>query len=449
MSKKKPQKANHQKPAKAKKQAVTLWRFNALDSWFFREARPMDALGDSLLNSVFPPPSSSLIGAVRYLIGEREGVDWHKYAAYIEELHQSIPKQNQPKETQSWLQRWQGKKTQPTQEYKPVELKPLEQRDENRWIHCLGYPDDLTPLKFSGVFLSQGNQRLYPVPAILVKEKLKDADAELKLAFLSLGEPMLSDLGEIRFPRVKGADKHSQYTNLQEYLMTEVDFHNVLSGKLPQATDLIKKDTLFQMETHVGIGRDNKTRTIQEGLLYQTQHVRPEPDVALEIELTGYTLKKPFKDLLRLGGEGRLAAVEVTPTKKGSKTLLHQPAKNDKGFMLINLFPSPTEHAIPLPAGFIVEEENQQLPISGYFKELKDIKVTIHSAIVDKALRYGGWNLAQHRTRPTQTYLPAGSVWFCTVETNQSEVAASLAKARIQQQKFGHHGQFAIAPWKE
>ena len=56
------------------------WRFDPLDSWFFREARTFDTSGSNELNSLFPPPARTVAGAVRTLIGETQGVDWQDFA---------------------------------------------------------------------------------------------------------------------------------------------------------------------------------------------------------------------------------------------------------------------------------------------------------------------------------------------------------------------------------
>ena len=53
--------------------------FNAVDTLFFRESRPMESQGE--LQSVFPPPIRTLAGALRTLIGENAGVNWSHFKA--------------------------------------------------------------------------------------------------------------------------------------------------------------------------------------------------------------------------------------------------------------------------------------------------------------------------------------------------------------------------------
>ena len=58
--------------------AIT-WRFEAADTLFFKESRPIESVGASQLGSQFPPPARTLIGAIRTAIGDQMGGDWHGY----------------------------------------------------------------------------------------------------------------------------------------------------------------------------------------------------------------------------------------------------------------------------------------------------------------------------------------------------------------------------------
>ncbi|QLQ32192.1 MAG: hypothetical protein HZT40_12035 [Candidatus Thiothrix singaporensis] len=55
------------------------WRFKALDTWFFRESRPMESIGGSELLSAFPPSPRTLSGAVRSVVGEHKQADWQQW----------------------------------------------------------------------------------------------------------------------------------------------------------------------------------------------------------------------------------------------------------------------------------------------------------------------------------------------------------------------------------
>lgn len=43
--------------------------FKQIDTWFFRESRPHGSFGANALSSIFPPPTRTLMGAIRTHIG--------------------------------------------------------------------------------------------------------------------------------------------------------------------------------------------------------------------------------------------------------------------------------------------------------------------------------------------------------------------------------------------
>jgi CRISPR-associated protein Cmr3 len=213
--------------------SVKTWRFNALDMLFFKEARPMGSLGDSELQSVFPPPPRTVMGAIRSAIGEYNKVNW---ADYINKA---------PNEDLS--------------------LKLIEEMGDSR-----GYGN----MALKGLFLSlkkenEDWQRLYPVPANLVATQEEN---KLKaLHFLTVGQPLHCDLGKnIRMP----VAPELGIKTLGNYWLTETGLNKVLLGQIPDITDLFKADDLYSNESRLGIARDNLTRGVQKGLLYQTQHIR-------------------------------------------------------------------------------------------------------------------------------------------------------------------------------
>jgi CRISPR-associated protein Cmr3 len=95
--------------------------FNAIDTLFFRESRPMESQGE--LQSVFPPPIRTLAGAVRTLIGEQAGVVWSEF----NEAH-------------------------------PVSK-------------VIGYGDNLGVLTLEGAWLTLSGERLFPSPLVLLNKE--------------------------------------------------------------------------------------------------------------------------------------------------------------------------------------------------------------------------------------------------------------------------------------
>ena len=203
------------------------WRFESLDSWFFREARPFSAATGGELSSVFPPPARTVAGAVRTLIGETQGVDWERFAL----------------------------------EGEYAELK--------RWI---GAGDDLGDLRIAGPYPLWNQQRLYPAPLHLLAK-------DQQYVFLKPGQPVDCDLGKVRLSE-KPKDSLPGAKPLENAWLEQTDLERVLNDQFPEK--VYRSSELYDEEPRLGIARNNAQRTVADGLLYQTRHLRPRPELASE-----------------------------------------------------------------------------------------------------------------------------------------------------------------------
>lgn len=376
----------------------TRLRFTAMDTWFFRESRPMEALGGSELVSVFPPPVRTLLGAVRTAIGDANGIDWHKF------------------------------------------------RDNYALRAQIGYgSDDLGALSLSGPWLSFGEKRLYPVPRFLFRQN-KD-----NFARLTIGKPEHTSLGpdRVRLP-VAPASRH--YKPLEQAWCTREGYEKMLAGKLLTEDDLYQSEKLFQQEARLGIARDNVRRITDDGLLYQTRHLRPGADFAIEVELTHSEASSMQDCLVRLGGEGRLAHINVTENI-GDKPLstdikAPSPVADTRGLILILLTAARFESQSKstwIPPGFLADEQNGTRVWKG---AINDVPLTLYTAVLGKAQREGGWDMAEHRPRAVQSLIPAGSAYYVTVDGNIADAIEKLHGIQIGEDKLLGRGMIACGLWQ-
>ncbi|MBK6900378.1 MAG: hypothetical protein IPH09_14410 [bacterium] len=215
----------------------------------FRESRPFESIGGSELTSVFPPPPRTLLGAVRTAIGDVAGVDWH---AFKDEPDHPMRKH-------------------------------------------IGFGDDLGPLALSGPWLSHGSERLYPVPLFLLAK-------DIEFTRLCVGQAVATHLGRIRLPELPN-DKIG-YKPLERAWLTSHGLEAVLNGGVPASNAIRLPAVLFHEESRLGIARDNTRRITSEGLFYQTRHLRPNSDLAIEADITLAEGTAVPTGLVRLGGEG-------------------------------------------------------------------------------------------------------------------------------------------------
>lgn len=372
--------------------------FNATDTLFFRESRPMESMGE--LQSVFPPPVRTLAGAVRSLIGEANGVNW--------------------------------------QDYEKNATHPLRE--------TIGFSHDLGALQFQGAWLAWNGERLYPTPLHLMKKD--DAIFRLSLA----KETIWCDLGrKVRLPKLPDGDKYKGGKPLENTWLTAEGLQAVLNGNDPHQDQIKTSKDLFERESRLGIARDNDLRTVKEGMLYQTQHIRPKAELSIELDVNGLPETMPSNAIIRLGGEGRTASVQA------SQYAGHFPkaaaSAKTKGLMLCLLTPLPTQQTgkdwQPLP-GFTREEREEQTVWVG---AINSIALELHGAVTGKALREGGWDMAKHQPRAVTSLIPAGSVFFCTVKDGDTQAAIkALHNQHIQQigklTAYGY-GHLAVGIWND
>ncbi len=375
---------------------VETWRYEAHDTWFFRESRPHGVVGGLELGSVFPPPARTLAGATRFLMGESVGVNWNDFRVAKDQAGPSGGS----------LQGW------------------------------IGFGDDLGSLHFAGPWLTRRNdsgttERLFPAPAFLMSR----GEGKQGIVRLALGSAEKCDLGRVRLPQLPTGD-HAK--PLDRAWLTLQGLRQTLAGELPASDDVVLLAPLVPEEPRLGIARENALRTVKEGLLYQTRHLRPNHQLAVEIDVelradkVNPRLHQP-RSPVRFGGEGRMAMVSV---RDQTAKLPHapRPEPGQRWLALCLLTHADfgrcrwrPEGLNPAP-GFDPEIWNTRCdaePRRGESIALQ-VPLTLHSAILGKPIREGGWDLANHRSHPVRSLVPAGSVWLCTVDEGAIDEAIAI-----------------------
>ncbi len=338
------------------------WQFEALDSLFFRGAKSFNSGEGGFLDSQFPPTAQTMAGVIRAAIAETKGVDWAKF-----------------------------------------------RRGEQPDIAALiGADSDNTgKLRFCGPYICKDGQRLYPIPLHLLyssKEntwgRLEPSKSELK-----------TDMGDRRLPEVVGTMEGAK--PLENAWLNASEFNKVLKGQMPST--YYKEEDLFVAEARTGIGRDNEKRKVNEGMLYFTRHIRLQDGINLAMDVEGAVDVIP-SSMLRLGGEGRMANVNVN----------HAVDSRLRG----NDETVDTAMVVLLTHG---DFDGKAEP------ELKGIEII--SACVGKAVREGGWDYRHGKPKPLKSLVPAGSVYFVQGEISSLETHIGNRK------KFGY-GEIAIGTWE-
>ncbi len=352
-----------------------VWRFTPLDSCFFREAKPFNSGEGGFLDSQFPPPVQTLIGAFRTAVGESLGVDWKKYADG-----------NQPEV---------GK--------------------------IIGTKESISPLSFSGPQILKDGRRLYLAPLHLLT-RLKDGKREWTR--LVPGDETVCDLGSKRLP--KADRKFDGGKSPGELWLDAENFRNVLDGGIPN--EAYAHSDLFAGEVRAGIGRNNATRIVEDGLLYFTRHLRLKQGISLGLAVDGLTGNDAPR-ILRLGGEGRLAEL-TRVTGESHPNVVEAPGMrgNEKG-LIVTL----------LTNGDFV---GKTVP------DFSALGLTLVSACIGKPIREGGWSYAKRAPKPLGSLVPAGSSYFAEANGDLRDKIKELHGKKIGNRTEYGYGEIAVGLWR-
>lgn len=368
--------------------------FSQIDSWCFREARPMGAVGGTAIETLFPPPASTLIGACRTLIGDSQNINWQAFAA------NKLP-----------------------------EMQTLLGNGEHTGQLQFNYP-------YLRAVINGKVQRLYPVPAILLKY-------EQHIVALKVGsKPVHCDLGHILLPELPKNVVAAK--PLDSHWLTSDGFAQLLAGNLPAENEVLAISDLMTKENRLGIGRNNHTASVEQGMLYQTEHLRlvnPGQKNATRVEHLELVLE--VKGLpahiatqlvqnewqVRLGGEGRLAHVSV------SSALQPNTAKclgAGKSWLYLT---APADLEGWLPENFTLFEQDGYQCWTGMLAEQM---LTIKSFCAGKALKVGGWDSAKRQPKPVRSFVPAGACYL--IECADREALARC----LENHSFGKQTDFGF-----
>lgn len=384
---------------------TSIINFEQVDSWFFRESRPFGSVGANALNSVFPPPTRTLMGAVRNHIGthyftKNPNANWDKLN----------------------------------------ELKDLVQVIGNE--HRLG---DVRPC---GVFLQQkiGNQTHYYLPApVNICQKSENDKAEY-LALQLSEKAYQTDIGCVYLPSLP--DNARGAKPLENHWISANAWQQILNGDVKALATLNNEvcqlDDFMAKEYRLGIELQTQNRGVKDGQLYQTTHLRLKENVSIAMAVNYDKERLNAIDdnflhtptLLHLGGEGRMASVFQTeqadylPTAPENFT---QTQGDKKRFMLYFISKLSMSNGW-LPYGF-VQNDNQM----GFNGQINGVEMTIVSACIGKVHREGGWNQLEHKPRAIENYLPVGTVFFVEVANTLSddEIMGKLHGQSFNQNEWG------------
>ncbi len=384
---------------------TTWYRFEAADVLFFRDGRPFNQ-GDPAqmaITSLFPPHPNTAVGALRAALAR--GMGWDGRGAWCPTI-----------------------------------------------TATLGDGEALNDLKFQGPYLTHGLAGpLFPAPAMIVREKGEDR----AIRRLGPGRARDCDLSSETRPKVRLAEpkntkRHTRVRALTGSWLTLEGLQHVLNGGVPTRKEIYLaddeendvRDLVFAREVRIGLARNPKTRTAEQGALYTAGFVRPQAGekVALVMGVEGLKDDTPAPvSPIPLGGEGRFAWVEGgEEVAWPAPPATFQTADSKLLYTVTLITPAHLPGDWPGAGG-----------------KLDDLLPgTIVCACHERPLMVGGWASEHFRKgdwgpQPLKAMLPPGSTWF--MEASPDDVAkvreAHLKHIGDKDKQGWGYGQILIGTW--
>ena len=278
---------------------------------------------------------------------------------------------------------------------------------------ALGTPADPGTFELAGLWLARSTegqvQRYYPVPSDVLKlagklHRLRPRELPL---VSSANLPQVPVLQSEKITKAEGG-----------WLLNELGWQAWLHDQPLDAEQHAQPtSTLYALDERLGIALDSNSRTAADGALYTAAAVAMHSDSGFVCAVRGVDdALVPASGLVRLGGDGRAAAISKVPSPgptfanhSGEPTNLA--VRRDR-FKLVLTTPGVFEHGWKLPG---LQPDNEWHGPDGCTARLV-------CAAVSRAETISGWDLAQWAPKPAQRVAPTGSVyWF---ENFQGDPAA-------------------------
>jgi len=296
-----------------------------------------------------------------------------------------------------------------------------------QYEEVLGTPSEPGSFRLAAVTLARRRngelELLLPLPADLVVNQNKESKLQTQRMLPMLGEPhqsALSHSGLLPGLPVLAQEKQSKPSG--GWWLTEEGWEVYRSGDTPQPAHLVHQSELWDTDFRLGIARSRDTFTAAEGRIYTTQAVAMCPDAGFVVGVEGcpQELLRGI-DLLRLGGDGRGARVELLKEGLTQDT----PALNQK-FVVYCLTPG------LFPGGWLppgVEQDGSE-----YWLKRDGLQARLACAVVPKPFVVSGWDLPAHRPKPAQRAVPAGAVYYFDAVTGDPNRYPQLLWKLVQKQ---------------
>ena len=202
------------------------------------------------------------------------------------------------------------------------------------------------------------------------------------------------------------------------YWLNQAGWHRYLNGETLTEKHLCKVSELWTVDLRVGVGLDAATRRAEDGKLFTTQAIALQDGVGFLVGVMGVD-KLPNGGTLRLGGDGRAAAVQVAQSFDPSKPD-YETISQARRCRVVLTSPGLFAEGWKLPG--VDAELNWRLG---------DCRAKLVAAAVPRAEVISGWDLAKRQPKPAERAAPTGSVYWLEKLDATPEALRKLAESGL------------------
>jgi CRISPR-associated protein Cmr3 len=328
------------------------------DVLMFRDGKPFAGGDDHFARGSFPPPPSTIYGALRSHILSLKSGEFQTFKNDTAKISKDI-------------------------------------------IGEIGSPKELGTLKITYFGVAEGNgaqvRQYFPMPRDIARQKGKD---EGKLYILkpegSIQNNVITDmpagLEHLWIAAEEAIESASGF-------LLEDEMARYLMGEAPR--EVVDSKKIYQIEERTGIRKNRSTRSVETGGLYSVEYFRMDKGFGFALDIDGTKLM-PESGIMRFGGDHR----SVRYCKYLWNDIDNKPIKDkiskDKHFKLVLLTPAVFEQGW-LPDG--IDRNTLEGAING-------VRIKMTTACVGKPIGIGGFDMVKEMPKAMNKAVPAGSVYY-------------------------------------
>lgn len=330
------------------------------DVLMFRDGRPFAGGDDHFARGAFPPPPSTIYGALRSHILSIEWSEFNKFASGDKSV---IPER---------LYKEIG--TPEPEDLGTLTLRclSLAKKENGKLEQYFFLPKDIVREKGS----DNGKMFILKPTPIQSDKVMTDMATELLHMWYQTEKPLENPTG----------------------FLSSRDMESYLVGKAP--SNIVVSEEMYQVEERTGIRKSRTKRNAETGGLYSVEYFRLKEGMGFSVEIEGVNLL-PEKGILRLGGDHRSAYYSASSWDDISTDEIKRKINDNNRFKVVLITPAIFENGW-LPGG--IDKNNMEGRVNG-------VNVKLIGACSGKPVGIGGFDLVKKMPKVMKKAVPAGSVY--------------------------------------